>query len=103
MYIENIENGYPFRFRTKTSEIHDYIDLSKVRYMAIVYNEKFSGYYEIRSFNFVESDSSLIEFDLYNYHPLGFDVVPEKTGNISFTMAYDLFLKYCNDHKVLKA
>ena len=47
-----------------------------------------------------EIDDILIEFDLYNYTPLGFEVEPKKTEHMTLTMAYDLFLKYCNEYKI---
>ncbi len=99
MHIDDIKNGNPFIFRTRIKEINDNVDLARVKYLALTLNEKLSGYYEVKSFNFVSSDTTLIEFNLYNYKALGFDVDTKHIEHIALSLTRDEFTAYCNDHK----
>ena len=99
MHIDDIKNGNPFIFRTRIKEINNNVDLGRVKFIALTLNEKFSGYYEVKSFNLVNSDPTLIEFNLYNYKALSFDVDTKHIEHIALSLTREEFTAYCNDHK----
>ena len=98
--VEDVEEGYSFVFRTRISEIKDYVNIGRVRYLALVVKQKFYGYYEVRAMRFVNNNPSLIEFDLHNYRKLKYAVATKMEEHIAFSLSSEEFIKYCNDHKI---
>lgn len=101
MHIDDIKNGYPFRFRTDIDKVGEYVDLGKVKYLALILNERLLGYYEVNSMNSVQGQSSVIEFDLDKYRRLDFAVDTKSIDeNTAVTFSYEEFMAFCSDHKI---
>lgn len=101
MHIDDIKNGYPFKFRTDINTVGDYVNLSKVRYLALILNNTFWGYYEVKSMNPVSNEKTVIEFDLDNYTKINCEVDASAVNeNTAVSFSPEEFLDYCNSHKV---
>ena len=101
MHIDDIKSGNPFKFRTDIDKVGEYVNLGKVKYLALILNEKLMGYYEVKSVNSVQGQRSVIEFDLDKYRQLDFSVDTKVIDeNIAVTFTFEEFMAYCNDHKL---
>ena len=101
MYINDIKDGAPFKFRTDIDKLNNYVNLGQVKYLILILNDNFSGYYEVKSMNSVINKNSVMEFDLDNYRKLDF-VVDAMAMDVSTAVAftYEEFMAYCNGHKI---
>lgn len=101
MHIDDIKNGNPFRFRTDIEKVGEYVNLGKVKYIALILDNKFQGYYEVKFVNFVNNNGNVIEFDLDNYRK--FDFVVDATAlsdKMAASLSYEEFTEFCNGHKL---
>ena len=69
--------------------------------MALILNNKFWGYYKVKSMNSVSNEKTVIEFDLDNYTKLNCEVDASAVNdNTAVSFSHEEFLDYCNSHKV---
>jgi predicted component of viral defense system (DUF524 family) len=102
MHIDDIKNGIPFKFRTDIDKVGEDVNIGKVKYIALILENKIQGYYEVKFVNSVSNEKTVIEFDLYNYRKLDYTVdATAMNDTTASSLSYEEFTEYCKGHKIL--
>lgn len=98
--MADLKNGLPCRFSCSYQGIREDVDLRQIRYLIPVLNQRFSGYYAVKSVNTKVGESLRIEFELDQYKDLGFAVNAATQDSLGVSMTYMEFVGLCNSHVV---
>lgn len=100
--MANLKNGMPCKFSCSHQGIGEDVDLRQIRYLVPVLNQRFSGYYEVKSVNTKVGESLRIEFELDQYKDLNFAVNSSIQDPLGVSITYVEFVEYCNSHVVVE-
>jgi hypothetical protein len=98
--MADLKNGFPCKFSCSHQGIREDVDLRQIRYLIPVLNQRFSGYYEVKSVNTKVGESPRIEFEIDQYKDLGFAASATTQDSLGVSMTYMEFVELCNSHVV---
>ena len=98
--MADLKNGLPCKFSCSYQGIREDVDLRQIRYLIPVLNQRFSGYYAVKSVNTKVGESLRIEFELDQYKDLGFAASATTQDSLGVSMTYKEFVGLCNSHVV---
>lgn len=103
-YREDLKNGLPCKFYCSHHGINNDVNLQKIRYLIPTFENRFSGYYQVKSVNtkiFGNSgEAHCIEFELDNYKDLGYMVNSTTLDSLGVAFDHTEFMKYSNSHRI---
>ena len=98
--MADLKNRLPCKFSCSYQGIREDVDLRQIRYLIPVLNQRFSGYYAVKSVNTKVGESLRIEFELDQYKDLGFAASATTQDSLGVSMTYMEFVGLCNSHVV---
>ena len=93
--MSDLKNGLLCKFSCSHQGIRENVDLRQIRYLIPVHNQRFSGYYEVKSFNTKAGESLRIEFELCNYHEIDSVVEVAIHNGYGVPLNYSEFRSLC--------